>query len=117
MIDEIKTHVSDCGGDTHLVSIDYDGNVKQYPQEEITATTERLRVIDRLARHIAGTAMDPDSDDEQVRATIASTIAHLRPGLKLAPEPSIQGPSQSLKKKLSASPVKRRVPPDSKRDR
>ena len=105
------------GGDTHLVSIDYNGNVKKYPQEEITAATERLRVIDQLARSIAGVAMNPESNDDDLRGTLLNTARHLRPGFMLVPEPSAQGPSQSLKKKRSASAVKRRVPPSSKHDR
>lgn len=58
MIDEAKQHVTECGGDTHIVTLDEKGQFRRYLQGEIEARTRELRDTDRIAREVVGLSLN-----------------------------------------------------------
>ncbi|HET8888079.1 MAG TPA: hypothetical protein VFQ41_04180 [Candidatus Angelobacter sp.] len=70
MIDQVKTHVTNCGGNTDLYMLDYEGKVKVESQQDTQRRTDMLREIDTVARYIAGLAMNPSTTRETAQPII-----------------------------------------------
>jgi hypothetical protein len=77
MIDEAKQHVKECGGDTHVVTLDERGEVISYSQEEIKERTKHFRAMDFFARQIVGLAMKDTLNDESYDALLADYLKQL----------------------------------------
>ncbi len=58
MVDEAKQHVTECGGETHVVTLDEEGEFRRYSQDAIKTRTRELRDTDRIAREIVGLALN-----------------------------------------------------------
>ena len=82
MLDQVKTHVMHCGGETHLYTLNYEGECRFYSAQEIQAKTEALREIDLTARHIAGVAMDVGGDMQQARTMFDGFMERLFEAIK-----------------------------------
>lgn len=58
MVDEAKQHVTECGGETHVVTLDEEGKFRRYSQDAIKTRTRELRDTDRIAREIVGLSLN-----------------------------------------------------------
>ena len=70
MVDEAKRHVDGCGGETHVVTLSANGQVKRFHDFDVAAKSKRIAEIDRLARQIGAVAMNETIRDDGVRSAI-----------------------------------------------
>ena len=57
MISEVKENVRECGGETHLCTVDYEGKIDRLTQTAIESRVQRIKEVETIARQIGAAAI------------------------------------------------------------
>jgi len=58
MISEVKENVRECGGETHLCTVDYDGKINRLTQAVIESRVQRIKEAEIIARQIGAATIE-----------------------------------------------------------
>jgi hypothetical protein len=78
LIDQVREHVAECGGETHVVTLTFDGKLTRFNQFEMKDRSERLARIDEIARRMVAIAALEDTPDELFEQSMVDILSDLR---------------------------------------